>query len=515
MMVRSPLLEDSIRDFGQEQDILAIGHRIANVRMTDAWRSFLLSCIGNQGPLDAAWRVVVEECLRYLVNARALTGQGLTISEVAAWVASLADRHAFIDISQQMTEVLARDIVVVGLMASGEEVLSYTMRDGRLERTHAPAIVEERQAGMYQPTLETMDYAFRNLDYERAYAHAFHAKDVMLKRQIESGNYDDAARQVRSLRMIVAMIRVSYQKMMDGVMSDMTAEEMRRERSLLAENMESISRNNDLDRIADKLDRLSHTSFDSSRNAGLASARQTLSDLMAKVRAAREDIHDMLSLRARAEARLDERLARGMTIRSHGRTVNLSSLMGAAACGRIAIGSLVDLLLVSSSAPEAMRSVSGWGTLLVSANERETGPRGGGLDLSELSDVMDERKARVERVKASMGSSLEALLANPHASEEGVEISSWLVSVSDEDLYEWLDTGVLVAFVHALHAGGNGAGSAGAGTGWRDWIDERFNDVELALSCGKGEPLVVDAAPKDGRAPWELRFEGRRIKVVK
>ena len=65
-----------------------------------------------------------------------------------------------------------------------------------------------------------------------------------------------------------------------------------------------------------------------------------------------------------------------------------------------------------------MGRIAGWGTLLASLTEIEEGPRGGGLDLTTLTDVVDDVKLKTEDAKTSMGASLEAALASEEAQKE-------------------------------------------------------------------------------------------------
>jgi len=509
MSVTPTLLSDALRDFEREQAILAIGHRMATVRMTERWREFLLQAIGEDGSVDAAWRIVCGECMRYLVNARAITGQGLTIPDIASWVASLAERHGVPDMTQQVLEQLSRDIIIAGFMASGEEVKTYSMRAGTLTPDHAPAIIEEREAGVYQPTLEAMDFAFRNLDYERAYDHAFHVKDIMLERQVSSGNYVEATDQVRSLRRSLAMVAAEYQRMMDGGMRDLSVEDLRAELESLATQMENISSSNDLDRISDRLSALASVETNDWSGDALISARTSLRHLMVQVSDAKADLHEVMSLRPKAEASLEERLAQGLAVRSQGRMVDLERIITATIEGRLEIDDVVDMLLVMTSEPRPMGRIAGWGTLLASLTEIEEGPRGGGLDLTTLTDVVDDVKLKTEDAKASMGASLEAALASEEAKEEGLPVMDWLSNATDDERFLWMDTGVLVAFLHALHVGTEHAQASGGG--WRDWIGGALEDTEIALTRDSDGSNSIDAINVEEAQRWELEFEGRRI----
>ena len=511
MLAHSALISDSMRDYEREQSILAIGRRISSIRMTDAWRAFVTSCIGEETPIDTAWQVVVGECLRCLVNARAITGSGLTVPEIAEWVSSLAERHCVGGLSQSLLERLARDMVVVGFMASGEEVHTCSMRNGRLVADHAPAVIEEREQGVYQPTLEAMDYAFRNLDYERAYGQVFHAKDIMLRRQVESGNYREAGDQVRALRRSIAMVRDEYRSMMDDGVGDMDAARMSESLRELATQMESISTCDDLDRIAGRLGALASSHPSTHRDNRAEEARSSLRHLMAQVDAARADIHEIMGLRPQAEAALEGRLSRGMVVRTHARTIDLTKALSTAVAGRVGVNDLIDILVVPISRPTSMCRILGWETIVAATPEHTGESKVGGVDIDSLTELVDEQQTRRDDAKASMGASLARALERATESGEALPLADWLSDTPEEERYEWMDTGVLIAFLHSLHAG---RGTDGTDADWREWLGGELAERELALSMGDNEGFLSDAWASDGMQGWGFDFEGRRITIV-
>lgn len=514
MPLRGTVLDGSIRDYGREQSILAVGRRINGVRLTDAWRSFLGDCIGPDMPVEQAWPAVVGECVRYLVNARAITGGGLALAEIAEWVSSLAERHGVEGTAQSALLNLARDIIVIGLMASGEEMRSYSMIDGTLVYDHVPAIVEEREPGRYQATLETMDFAFRNLDYERAYDQAFKAKDIMLMRQVESGNYGEAEFQVGSLRRSVAMVSAEYKQMMDGESRSTDAGDLGERLGRLALQMESIVRSEDLDTIADRLSSLA-TSGVPRRDEGssIVEARSQLRRLISQVNGAKEDIHDVMRLRPQAEQTLQGRLERGSVVTSKSRTVDLLRLVDAATVGDVSVDDLVDVLVVSGSRPIRMGRVEGWGTMLASAAEGVDGNmREAGIDLDSLEDVVDVWQARSEAAKKSMGESLGKALDDPERALTGVDVRDWVAGADESERFEWLDTGVLRAFLHALHVGGE-PGRADSDADWSRWLGG-VETGALVMTNPKEEGASVDAWSGDGAVGWDFGLEGRWIRVV-
>ena len=104
---------------------------------------------------------------------------------------------------------------------------------------------------------------------------------------------------------------------------------------------------------------------------------------------------------------------------------------------------------------------------------------------------VDDVKQRTENAKASMGASLEEALASEEAQKEGLPVMDWLSSATEDERFRWMDTGVLVAFLHALHVGTEY--SQGSSGGWRDWIGGALEDTEIALTRDSDGSNSIDA----------------------